>query len=451
MAKAFISFLGTGNYTKCRYSFKNESGNVVKYVQEDVINRFCRDWNREDEIRIFTTDEAKKLNWDDNGHKDYKTKEIIVNTGLGKSLENMKLNASVKRYDIPVGNSEDEIWQIFQTVYDSLKENEEIIFDITHSFRSIPMLFMVLVGYARLIKNISVKAIYYGAFEVLGHPSEVEKKIPEDERVAPIFDLTSFEKLIEWTEATQSFVKNGSAAELASLANKDIGLVMRGNSYKEEKAVAEEIRYIVNGINKISQNIMVNRGAEIIKYDYGWLKDKLETVQRSDIFIKPLAPLMKVIEKKIDGFVKDDVNNGFKAVQWALEHGLYQQGITMLQENIITLILAKENLDWGLKENRSAASAAFNRTADKKKTEDNAGQENDEKDKEAFENMVKQLQQNQLVIDFAGVFESLRNISNDVNHGGFLTEIDKKSNNAQSIKDRFKKAYSEIFSKFGNL
>lgn len=450
MAKAFISFLGTGNYTKCRYSFKNESGNVVKYVQEDIISRFCKDWNAEDEIRVFTTDEAKKLNWDDNGHKDYKTKGIIVNTGLGKSLENMKLNASVKHYDIPVGNSEDEIWQIFQTVYDSLEENEEIIFDITHSFRSIPMLFMVLVGYARLIKNISVKGIYYGAFEVLGHPSEVEK-MPDDERVAPIFDLTSFEKLIEWTEATQSFVKNGSAAELASLAKKDIGLVMRGGCGKEDKNAAQDINYIVKGINTISQNIMLNRGAEIIGYDYARLKENIKKIEKNDIFIKPLAPLMKVIEQKLEPFVRDDVNNGFKAVQWALEHGLYQQGITMLQENIVTLVLAKENLDWGLKENRNAASAAFNRTADKKKTEDSAGQENDEKDKETFENMVKQLQQNQIVIDCSGVFESLRNIRNDVNHGGFLTEIDKKSNNAQSIKDRFKKAYSEIFSKLGNL
>ncbi len=98
MAKAFISFLGTGNYTNCRYSFKNEAGRVVKYVQEDIVSRFCTDWNREDEIRIFTTDEAKKLNWDDNGHKQKGSEEKrqIINTGLGKRLENMILNPSVK-------------------------------------------------------------------------------------------------------------------------------------------------------------------------------------------------------------------------------------------------------------------------------------------------------------------------------------------------------------------
>ncbi len=449
MAKAFISFLGTGNYTNCRYSFKNEAGRVVKYVQEDIVSRFCTDWNREDEIRIFTTDEAKKLNWDDNGHKQKGSEEKrqIINTGLGKRLENMKLNPSVKRYDIPVGHSEEEIWQIFQTVYDSLKDNDEIIFDITHSLRSIPMLFMVLIGYARLTKNISVKAIYYGAFEILGHPSEVEKNIPEDERVAPVFDLTSFEKLIEWTEATHSFVKNGSASELASLANTDIGLVMKKSCGKEEKNAAQDIGSIVRGINIISQNIMLNRGAELINgYDYGLLKENIKNIENSDIFIKPLAPLMKVIEKKIEGFVKDDVKSGFKAVEWCVEHGLYQQAITMLQENVVTLILAKENLDWGVKDNRDAASDAVKLIADKK-----AVFKEQRYDSSESADRVKNLMNNPILIEFARDLESLRSIRNDVNHGGFITEIDNKAKSFQVIKDKFKKSYNDIFSKLEEL
>ncbi|MBF0259994.1 MAG: TIGR02221 family CRISPR-associated protein [Desulfamplus sp.] len=370
MAKAFISFLGTGDYLNCRYSIGKQPGNLVKYVQEDIIYRFCREWNQEDEIRIFTTDEAKQQNWDDNGHKDRKTSKIKINQGLGKRLENMRLTASVKRYAIPVGNSEDEIWSIFQTVYESLGNGDEIIFDITHSLRSIPMLFMVLVGYARLLKNISVQGIYYGAFESLGHPSVVEK-MDENERVAPVFDLTSFEKLIEWTSATQSFVKNGSAAELASLAKRDISAVMKTTSGESDyiegnKAIAQEIGNIVNGINAISHNIMLSRGAEIIGYDYGRIKENLKTLQTSDIFIKPLAPLMQVIEKKLDAFIKNDINNSFKAVEWCVEHGLYQQVITILLENMITFILSEEGLEWGVKDNREAASDAIKLIADKK-------------------------------------------------------------------------------------
>jgi len=183
MAKAFISFLGTSDYSRCRYSLDNQTGDVVKYVQEDIVNRFCRQWASSDQIRIFITDDAKLKNWEDNGHEDRVTKKQKSDRGLGSRFDEMGLNAAVKRYDIPVGNSEAEIWQIFQIVYESLGEGDEIIFDITHSFRSIPMLFMVLIGYARLLKNISVSGIYYGAFEILGHLSVVEK-MDERDRVA---------------------------------------------------------------------------------------------------------------------------------------------------------------------------------------------------------------------------------------------------------------------------
>ena len=45
MAKAFISFLGTSDYLECRYKLDDTPGEIVKYVQEDLVGRFCRDWN----------------------------------------------------------------------------------------------------------------------------------------------------------------------------------------------------------------------------------------------------------------------------------------------------------------------------------------------------------------------------------------------------------------------
>ena len=439
MKKAFISFLGTNDYLNCRYELNEISGDVVKYVQEDIISRFCREWSKEDEIRLFTTDEAKKNNWDDNGHMDFKTKQIIPNSGLGKRLGKLEISPEVKRYDIPIGNSEEEIWQIFQAVYDTLKEGEEIIFDITHGFRSIPMLFMVLIGYARLLKGISVKGIYYGAFETLGFRNEVEK-IPEDERIAPIFDLTSFEQLIEWTEATQSFIKNGRAGEFAALAKKQLSPVLK-NTRGQDK-VASSLNTIVKEMDKITRKLLVNRGAEIIQYDYEGLKKELSLLQNDDIFIRPLAPLMSVVEEKIDTFIKDDVNNGFKAVDWCVEHGLYQQAITMLQENMITFILAGEGLDWGVEKNRHAASEAIILTSNKSLSLD-------EKDPDA--ELIASLMKNHIIIEFSSDLEPLRPIRNDINHGGFLTEQNKKARSADSILDKFQRIYENMKKKLGKM
>ncbi|MBF0234963.1 MAG: TIGR02221 family CRISPR-associated protein [Desulfamplus sp.] len=439
MNRTFISFLGTNNYLECRYSLHENPGSVVKYVQEDIAARFCRQWGEDDKIQIFTTGEALEKNWDDNGHKDRKTGEIIPSSGLGSRLMAMKLQAAVKRHDIAVGNNEAEIWQIFQAVYDSLGHGDEIIFDITHGFRSIPMLFMTLIGYARMLKQISVKGIYYGAFEQLGPAYEVEKNIPVDERVAPIFDLTSFDKLIHWTEAIQSFVKNGSSREFAALAHGEVGPILKDTRGKDR--VAGDIRDISKGMEVISRNLMLNRGARIIEFDYGRIKEKLTSLKDSDIFIRPLEPLLSVMETKIDAFARDDVENGFRAVEWCVTHGLYQQAVTMLQENMVTHILAGEGLDWGVERHRKAAGMAL------KLVSDSTSRLNEDGEDPSLVEFVKRLMENLVVKTFASDMESLGSIRNDVNHGGFLTETDKKARSSESILERFDRIRKSIFSK----
>ncbi|MBF0201380.1 MAG: TIGR02221 family CRISPR-associated protein [Desulfamplus sp.] len=438
MNRTFISFLGTSDYLECRYSLHDNPGSVVKYVQEDIVDRFCRRWGEEDKIQIFTTREALEKNWEDNGHRDRHTGEIIPGSGLGSRLQAMELKAAVERHDIAVGNSEAEIWQIFQAVYDALGPGDEIIFDITHGFRSIPMLFMTLIGYARMLKQITVQGIYYGAFEQLGQAHGV-KKMPVDQRVAPIFDLTSFDKVIHWTEAIQSFVKNGSSREFAALAQGEVGPILKDTLGKDR--VAGDIRDISRGMEAISRNLMLNRGARIIGYDYGRIKGKLASMKDSDIFIRPLEPLLSVMEKKIDPFVKDEVGNGFRAVQWCVAHGLHQQALTMLQENMITHILAGQGLDWGVEKHRKAAGMAL------KLVSDSTIQLNEDGEDPSLIGLVKQLMENPVVKTFASDMESLGRIRNDVNHGGFLTETDKKARSPEAILARFEGSCKNIFGK----
>jgi CRISPR-associated DxTHG motif protein len=439
MAKAFISFLGTNDYLDCRYSLNKQPGNIVKYFQEDLAERFCKNWQPADEIRIFTTPEAAVKNWHDNGHMDQDSHMPIPNPGLDIRLGKMNLKPAIKRYDIPEGKNEDEIWKIFETVFDTLNEEEDIIFDITHGFRSIPMLFMSLIGYARLLKNITVSGIYYGAFESGGSFHEL-KKLRPGEREIPIFDLTSFEQLLQWTEAIQNFVVNGSAKEFATLARKGIGPVIRDSKGQDQVAIA--IGDISRGMDSISRNLLVNRGADIIQYDYQQIKNKLASLENKNIFIRPFAPLLSKIKTKIAGFAKDDIQNGFKAVEWCVHHGLYQQAITMLQENMITFFLAQEKLDWGVKTNRDAVSDAIRIICHKERTVDDEKPEAD---------LVRRLLSDPLIKFFAPDLEALHMLRNDVNHGGYLTEEDKKARSANSILDQFNSIWKRIREKLSTM
>lgn len=74
-------------------------------------------------------------------------------------------------------------------VYDQLKSDDEIVFDFTHAFRSIPMVAIVILNYTKVMKDIRTNGIYYGAFEVLETISEARGLLPEERRV-PVLDLT---------------------------------------------------------------------------------------------------------------------------------------------------------------------------------------------------------------------------------------------------------------------
>jgi len=80
-----------------------------------------------------------------------------------------------------------------------------VVIDLTHGFRTSPMLMIVFLNYAKFLKNIKIRHLLYGAFEA----SKTMDK--------PIWDLTEFSKLYDWTSATEQFIQYGSGKKLAEI------------------------------------------------------------------------------------------------------------------------------------------------------------------------------------------------------------------------------------------
>lgn len=169
LRKVFLSVLGTGPYLKTKYFFNNDQTTAFEtnFIQEASIRYFCKDWGKNDIIYILTTNDATRINWD---HPAHKTNDRVSEKydGLSEVMkriqEELKLN--YEKIDIPDGNTEDEIWEIFNIVYNLLEDGDQLYIDITHSFRSLPMLITVLINYAKRLKDIEVKSITYGNYEV---------------------------------------------------------------------------------------------------------------------------------------------------------------------------------------------------------------------------------------------------------------------------------------------
>ena len=302
MANVYISFLGTNDYLLCHYQHQGNEPcpEPVRFVQEATVAMSCGSWGSEDSIVIFTTEEAEKRNWWDNGHCDRKTNAALCREGLKARLEKMGLKAPVRCVRIPEGHDETQIWAIFEKIFEEMKAGDRIVFDITHAFRSIPLLATVVLHYAKVMRAIQVAGIYYGAFEVLGDYQTV-KDMAVEERIAPILDLGALDQLMDWTIATDRFIKTGDPGLVADLAKSQVGPILRESRGRNEAAQA--IKKLSDTLKQFHLGLATCRGPELA---VGARKVKEQATRCRGLDLHPpFRPLFERIEQRLDAFADD--------------------------------------------------------------------------------------------------------------------------------------------------
>lgn len=352
MGRTYLSFLGTNDYLPCTYHFNDQEIKDIRFVQEATISMNCRDWTSDDRILIFTTSEAHEKNWLDDGY--IKNGERLQREGLAQRLKKLDLQVPIQNVLIPEGKSEKEIWKIFRILFDNIQPNEKIIFDITHSFRSIPMLAMVVLNYGKVMKEINILGIYYGAFEVLGSLKEAEK-IPINDRRVPIFDLTPFDSLLDWSLAIDRFLGSGDAIPICALAKREVSPLLKKSEGKDE--LAGDIKNLAETLRTFTQSLATCRCRDTVRLS-NQLRRLLKQCEKNDL-IEPLFPLLEKIDNRVSFFNGDDFQQGVQAAKWCLEHNLIQQGFTILEESLITHVVALAGFDPYIKLTREVAGQAM--------------------------------------------------------------------------------------------
>lgn len=341
MPKKFISFLGAIPYEPARYYFSGDSSMMASptpYVQEAIFEKALADWQPADKVVIFTTEEAKNKNYH---HRITRKEGLLENKGLEhvlKRLNNQGQIGSFEAASIPNGNTEEEIWEVFQAVFQHIEDGDELYFDITFGFRSLPMLGIVLLDYARTLRQVEVRKIFYGNFEA-GRVRQKPGQLVE----APVLDLTSFAQLQDWTAASRLFLQGGNAEPIADLAE------------QHNPEISRNLRLFAPAI-------LTCRGMQLARdIDISSFKQLVDTSLGLPIAAQ-LRPLLSKIQEKLAPFSTGNTRNGLIAVRWCIDNGLIQQGYTFLLETIISLALERifeEDMLADLNY-RNAVSAALN-------------------------------------------------------------------------------------------
>jgi hypothetical protein len=182
-----LTFLGTADYKITTYTL-NSQGYRTCYCPAAVAY-FCRP----ETTLVAVTAEAKA--------KHFET--------LADEIAKFTRPVPVP---IPEGRNEVELWQIFEALTHQVAERDELAVDITNGFRSLPFLSFLAIAFLRLARRVKVQHVYYGAFEARDQATNE----------SPIFDLTPFVTLLDWTIATDRFTRFGDATDLASLLKEGI-------------------------------------------------------------------------------------------------------------------------------------------------------------------------------------------------------------------------------------
>lgn len=333
--KVFISFLGTNNYVLCRYAMDDVVSEPVRFVQEALIENLCKDWTEADRIFIFCTSKesteengSKEINWLDNGQA--KATDEAENTGLQHRLQDLQarigLKPQIEQLDIEAGFSEEEIWNIFDTVYAQLQPGDQIYFDVTHAFRSIPPFSIVLFNYSKFMIDTRLVSIIYGAFEKLGPVPKV-RELPTEKRVAPVIDLTNIARLQEYNQVASGLKDFGKVKQLKEAIAKD-----------QESSSDQTIRNLADSISELDEYIAtidlneIKSGRFIRKFRCNYKNAKKKVA-------KPIVSILDELNKETADFVDENSYRNIEvAINWTIKHDMLMQAYPMAEEYIVSRV-----------------------------------------------------------------------------------------------------------------
>jgi len=343
-----ITFLGITSYDEIEYRW-NDLSYKTKFVQEAFVH-----WLKPEATCVLLTEKARAGQWQD----------------LHQKLQGHTHTVEI---DIPDGKNEAELWEIFEAISEVVQEGDEIAFDITHGFRSLPMIALLTIAYLKQVKGVKVQHVVYGVYE-------------RDNPMAPILDLTPFADLLEWLVAAKMFTATGDSSELGRLIQE-----VQNDAYRNRGAYGENLpRALKNfgmALEEVSNDLLLARVPNLPDSIRRLAQRQSEANTEVGQWTPPLTLLLDKIADAYEPFQDDSLPTQAALIRWYLNHNHIVQAVTLAREWVVSDYARQKSLS------RDDAEDELNQRAN--------NQESDE---------------------LVQLWSSIRNIRNDLAHCGFGRE-----------------------------
>lgn len=307
--KIIVSFLGTGNYQPCRYQHNGEICETAFFVY--ALHTFYPEYR----AKVVLTKGARDKHYTTLSTLDEPSGEVF----------------SFDTIDIADGKNENELWDMFANLAEAIPEHAHVIIDVTHGFRTQPMLALAAGVYLRTTKGVTIERIVYGAYDAR-----------DQNNTAPVFDLTSFLDLIDWSISAGQFIDYGNARPLSDLLKG----IHRQTHKNQAEYKAEGLHQVGESLAKFTSALATNRPQEALEHaeDIPKTIDKARNDLEHLSQTKPFGLLLDQINERINPFAKAEhdlfTKEGFAAqtemLMLYLETEQYAQAITLAREALVS-------------------------------------------------------------------------------------------------------------------
>jgi len=364
-----ITFLGITDYEEVEYRWHDLS-KLTKFVQEALVR-----WLQPETTCVLLTERARARHWDN----------------LRQRLQG---HTQIVEVDIPDGKSKEELWEIFEAISEVVQEGDEIAFDITHGFRSLPMIALLTIAYLKQVKGVKVQHVVYGVYE-------------RDNPMAPILDLTPFANLLDWLAAAKMFMATGDSSELGQLIQE-----IQNDAYRNRKAYSENLPLALKNFGaalaEVSDDLLLARVPNLPDSIRRLAQRQSEAKTEVGQWARPLTLLLDKIAAAYAPFQDDSLPTQAKLIRWYLNHNHIVQAMTLAREWVVSYYAQQKSLS------RDDAEDELNQRAN--------NQESDE---------------------LVQLWSSIRNIRNDLAHCGFGRE-ERQVLSATSIRQNAEEVVQQI-------
>ena len=342
MSKVLISFLGTSQKQenrKCRtadYKFNDGETITTSFIADAIRKHY-----KVDKLILIGTvksmwEEVYETFCGEEVDSDYSLNlyEYCVNANSQTelylpSIEKIEqaLGFGSKIVLIKYGLNEEEILFNQETILgieQYLEKNDELIVDITHSFRSLPLFLLNTIIYLQNVslKNISISHVLYGMLDV-----------SRELNYTPVVDLKSLLNTNDWIVGAYSFKEFG-------------------NAYKVAELLKDESKDICNRLIRFSD-------AKNLNY-YDALEKQVQELQalRGEEKMSPIAEI--VVQPIVEDYIKKmNLTKRylfqFNLAKWHFQKMNYSSSYICFTESIISYVCELAGLNDKSKNDREEA------------------------------------------------------------------------------------------------